>query len=84
MEGTEQWHRAEDPGKIHLYGNLPPTALSRPHSADLQSFAIHISCVATPKLVQIYITVGSMRKYGSGPAKQTRVWAEVSGGMDGL
>lgn len=54
------------------------------HSADLQSFAIHISCVATPKLVQIYITVGSMRKYGSGPAKQTRVWAEVSGGMDGL
>lgn len=74
----------EDPGKIYLRGNLPPTAVSRPCSADLQSFAIHISCVATPKLAQIYITVSSRRKYGSEPAKQTRAWTEVSGGTDGL
>lgn len=85
MEAIEQWHGAgEDPGKIYLRGNLPPTALSRPCSADLQSFAIHISCVATSKLVQIYITVGSTRKHRSEPAKQTRVWTEVSGGTDGL
>lgn len=85
VEAMEQWQGAgEDPGKIYLCGNLPPTALSRPCSADLQSFAIHISCVATPKLVQIYITVGSRRKYRSEAGKQTRVWTEVSGGTDGL
>lgn len=64
MEAIEQRHGAgEDTEKIYLRGNLPPTALSRPFSADLQSFAIHISGVATPKLIQIYITAGSTRKY---------------------
>lgn len=85
MEAIEQWQGAgEDPGKIYLCGNLPPTALSKPCSADLQSFATHISCVATPKLVEIYITVGSTRKYRSEPAEQARAWTEVSGGTDGL
>lgn len=45
----------------------------RHYSPDLQTFAIHISCVGTTKLVLIYIIVGSMKKKQSEPTKQTHI-----------